>query len=118
MQIAKRLQTFGVSEKQANLYLLLLYKGAKTLTELTELSDAVRGDVLDTLSGLCKLGMIEESVERPTKYFAAPIETALNAAIMKHARNLRRMERSKQEIIDLVNSELQLGEAHPYSVFK
>jgi hypothetical protein len=48
--------------------------------------------------------MIKESSDRPPKYGALPIEAALNAAVMKQAYDLRRMELSKQEIVDLVNS--------------
>ncbi|MGA3360036.1 MAG: helix-turn-helix domain-containing protein [Halobacteriota archaeon] len=107
--LAERLRMFGIDEKQACLYLTLLTSGAKTLVELAELIEASRVEVLNTLNGLRERGMIEESSERPIKYRAVSIEAALDAAVMRHAYDLRRMERSKQEIIELVNRQLPTG---------
>ena len=104
--LAERLGTFGIDEKQACLYLTLLSSGDKTLVELAELTEGSRTEVLNALNGLCERGMIEESVERPKKYHAVSIEAALDAAVMRHAYDLRRMERSKQEIIELINRQL------------
>jgi sugar-specific transcriptional regulator TrmB len=53
--------------------------------------------------------MIEESVTRPTKYCAVSIEVALDAAVMKQAYHLRQMERSKQELVELVNRHVPIG---------
>jgi sugar-specific transcriptional regulator TrmB len=107
--LAERLRTFGIDEKQACVYLTLLNSGAKTLVELAELTEASRAEVLNALNGLYERGMIEESVEKPRKYHAVPIEAALDAAVMRHAYDLRRMERSKQEVIELVNRQLPAG---------
>jgi sugar-specific transcriptional regulator TrmB len=65
------------------------------------------------LNGLLEKGMIEESAEMPPKYCAVPIEAALGAAVMKQAYHLRQMERSKQELVELVNRQVptEPGEA-------
>jgi sugar-specific transcriptional regulator TrmB len=102
--VAERLQTFGLNERQADLYLKLLKRGSKTLGQLVELLSMSRTEVLDTLSDLREKGMIKESTDRPPKYSALPIEAALNAVVMKQAYDLRRMELSRQEVVDLVNS--------------
>ncbi|MGZ4928771.1 MAG: helix-turn-helix domain-containing protein [Halobacteriota archaeon] len=107
--LAERLRTFGIDEKQACLYLTLLNSGANTIVELAELTQSSRAEVLNALNGLCEHGMIQESVERPKKYHALCIEAALDAAVMRYAYDLRRMERSKQEVIELVNRQLPVG---------
>jgi sugar-specific transcriptional regulator TrmB len=104
LTVAERLQTFGVDKRQADLYLKLLKRGPKTLGQLVESFSLSRADVLDALSGLREKGMISESTDRPPRYSALPIEAALNAAVMKQAHILRRMELSRQEVADLVNS--------------
>lgn len=104
--LTERLRTFGLDEKQAFLYLTLLNRGAKTLVELAEFSETSRAEVSNALNVLCERGMIEESVKRPTKYHAVSIEVALDSAVMRHAYDLRSMERSKQEVIELVNRQL------------
>jgi sugar-specific transcriptional regulator TrmB len=102
--VAERLQPFGVDNQQAELYLKLLKRGPKTLDQLVELFSLPRIEVLDVLSGLREKGMINESTDRPPKYSALPIEAALNAAVMKQALDLRRMELLRQEVVDLVHS--------------
>lgn len=107
LAVSERLQTFGVDKRQADLYLTLFRQGSKTLGQLLELLGTSRTDVLDALNSLREKGMIKESTDRPPKYGALPIEAALNAAVMKHAQDLRRMELSKQEVVKLVNSRFQ-----------
>ncbi|MEI7827292.1 MAG: helix-turn-helix domain-containing protein [Euryarchaeota archaeon] len=107
--LIERLRTFGFDEKQACLYLTLLNSDAKTLVELAEFSEASRAEVFNALNVLCERGMIRESVERPIKYHAVSIEAALDSAVMRHAYDLRSMERSKQEVIELVNRQLPAG---------
>lgn len=104
LTVAERLRTFGVDKRQADLYLKLLKRGPETLGQLIESFSMSRAEMLDALSGLQEKGMIKESTDRPPKYSALPIEAALNAAVMKQAHYLRRMELSRQEVVDLVNS--------------
>jgi sugar-specific transcriptional regulator TrmB len=117
--VVERLQTFGVNETEARLYLTLLNSGAETVGELVEVTGIVRADVYKTLNGLLDKGMIEESTERPTKYCAVPIESALDAAVMKQAYHLRQMERSKQELVELVNRQVPVGPSEAtFTVFE
>ncbi|MGZ4870171.1 MAG: TrmB family transcriptional regulator [Halobacteriota archaeon] len=117
--VIERLRTFGINEMEARLYFTLLNCGAETAGELVNVTEVARADVYKALNGLLEKGMIEESTERPTRYCAVPIETALDAAVMKQAYHLRQMERSKQELVELVNRQVPAGpsEAAP-TVFK
>ena len=116
--LVERLRMFGIDEKQASLYLTLLVSGAKTLVELAKSTKSPRAEVFNALNSLCERGMTEESIERPIKYHAVSIEAALNAAVMRHAYDLRRMERSKRQVIELVNRQLPAGpdEATPLGI--
>jgi hypothetical protein len=107
--VVERLQTFGISEMEASLYLTLLNNGEETAGELADVTRIARADVYKTLNGLLEKAMIEESVTRPTKYCAVSIEVALDAAVMKQAYHLRQMERSKQELVELVNRHVPIG---------
>ena len=105
----ERLRTFGVNETEARFYFTLLNCGAETAGKLVNVTGVSRADVYKTLNGLLEKGMIEESTERPTKYCAVPIESALDAVVMKQAYQLRQMERSKQELVELVNRQIPAG---------
>jgi len=107
--IVERLRTFGINETEARFYFTLLNCSAETAGELVNMTGVSRADVYKTLNGLLEKGMIEESTERPAKYCAVPIESALDAAVMKQAYHLRQMERSKQELVELVNRQVPAG---------
>jgi sugar-specific transcriptional regulator TrmB len=107
--VVERLRTFGINEMEARFYFTLLNCGAETAGGLVEVIGVARADVYKTLNGLLEKGMIEESTERPTRYCAVPIEAALDAAVMKQAYHLRQMERSKQELVELVNRQVPTG---------
>ena len=117
--VVERLRTFGINEMEARCYFTLLNCGAETAGGLVEVTDVARVDVYKTLNGLLEKGMIEESTERPTRYCAVPIEAALDAAVMKQAYHLRQMERSKQELVELVNRQVPAGLSEAtFTVFK
>jgi len=113
--VVERLRTFGISEMEASLYLTLLNNGQETVGELVDMTGKPRADIYKTLNGLLEKAMIEESVTRPTKYCAVSIEVALDAALMKQAYHLRQMERSKQELVELINRRPdQAQQSHGY----
>jgi len=117
--VVERLRTFGINEMEARLYFTLLNRGAETAGELVDETGVARADVYKALNGLFEKGMIEESAEGPTRYCAVPIEAALDAAVMKQAYHLRQMERSKQELVELVNRQVLAEPSEAtFAVFK
>ena len=117
--VVERLRTFGINEMEARLYFTLLNHGAETAGELVDVTGVARADVYNALNGLFEKGMTEESTERPTRYCAVPLESALGAAVMKQAYHLRQMERSKQELVELVNRQVPAGPSEAmFTVFK
>jgi sugar-specific transcriptional regulator TrmB len=92
---------FGLSEKEAQLYLHLLKYGAKPPSLLAKSLKTYREDVYRTLTGLIDKGMVNPSLETPTVYAAVELEIALDAAFKKHETELREMEIRKQELQEL-----------------
>ena len=93
-----RLIGFGLSEKEAQLYLHLLKYGAKPPSLLAKSLKTYREDVYRTLTGLIDKGMVNPSLETPTVYAAVELNIALEAAFKKQETELREMERRKQEL--------------------
>jgi len=112
--LVESLRTFDINEMEFSLY-FLLDCGAETAGRLVGVTGMARAEVDKTLRGLLEKGMIEASAERPTRYSAVPIETALDAAVMKQAYHLRQMECSKQELVELVNREVMTRPNKPTS---
>ena len=96
-----RLIGFGLSEKEAIVYLHLLRYGPKTPSPLAKSLKTYREDVHRTLASLIDKGMVRPSLDAPTVYAAVDLETALGAALSKQESELREMEERKRELQEL-----------------
>src|SRR5660398_124844 len=97
----RRLIGFGLSEKEAQLYLYLLKYGPKTPSPLAKSLKTYREDVHRTLTGLIEKGMVRPSLDSPTVYAPVDLETALESVLKKRESELREMEARKLELQEL-----------------
>jgi len=102
-EFLSRLITFGLSEKEAHLYLHLLKYGPKPPSLLAKSFNTYRGDVFRTLTRLVDKGMVNRSLKSPTVYSAMELNIALDATLEKHKSELHEKEVMKQEIEELSN---------------
>jgi sugar-specific transcriptional regulator TrmB len=100
-EFLSRLIGFGLSEKEAQLYLHLLKYGPKPPSLLAKSLKTYREDVYRTLTGLIDKGMVNPSLETPTVYAAVELDIVLETALKKHETELREMEQRKQELQEL-----------------
>ena len=96
-----RLISFGLSEKEAQIYLHLLKYGPKPASLLAKSLKTYREDVYRTLPRLIDKGMVNLSIETPTVYVAAKLDIALDGALKRRETELREMERRKQELQEM-----------------
>jgi sugar-specific transcriptional regulator TrmB len=92
---------FGLSEKEAQLYLHLLKYGAKPPSLLAKSLKTYREDVYRTLTGLIDKDMVNPSLETPTVYAAVDLGIALESALKKHESELCELEGKKHELQEL-----------------
>ena len=100
-EFVTRLIGFGLSEKEAQLYLHLLKYGPKTPSPLAKSLKTYREDVHRTLTSLIEKGMVRPSLDAPTIYAAVDLDAALESAVKKQESELREMEVRKQELHEL-----------------
>ena len=100
-EFTTRLIGFGLSEKEAQLYLRLLKYGPKTPSPLAKSLKTYREDVHRTLTSLIEKGMVRPSLDSPTMYAAVDLDTALESALKKQESELREMEARKRELQEL-----------------
>jgi Sugar-specific transcriptional regulator TrmB len=100
-EFTTRLIAFGLSEKEAQLYLHLLKFGPKTPSPLAKSLKTYREDVHRTLTSLIEKGMVRPSLDSPTIYAAIDLNIALDSAVKKQESELREMEARKRELQEL-----------------
>ena len=116
-EFISKLIGFGLSEKEAELYLRLLKYGPKPTSLLAKSLKTYREDVYRTLTGLIDKSMVSPSLETPTVYSAVELDTALDAALRKYESEHREMERRKQELQELSNQQ-KFRPSDEFSTFK
>jgi sugar-specific transcriptional regulator TrmB len=100
-----RLIGFGLSEKEAGVYLHLLKYGPKTPSPLAKSLKTYREDVHRTLTSLIEKGMVKPSLDSPTVYAAVDLDTALESALKKQESELREMAARKRELQELAKQQ-------------
>jgi len=115
-----RIVRFGLSEKEARLYLHLLKYGSKPSTLLAKSLKTYREDIYRTLGSLTEKGMVNPSLDSPTVYAAVDIKTALDTTLKKHENELLEMEMTKQELQELSRQQrfLPSNEFPTYKILK
>jgi len=116
-EFLSRLISFGLSEKEAQLYLHLLKYGPKPPSLLAKSLKTYREDVYRTVTSLIDKGMVNPSLDSPTVYAAVELEIALDAALKKHEAELREMERRKQELQEM-SKQQHFRPSDEFSTFK
>lgn len=69
--INKRLQDFGLTKKQSDIYILLLREGNLRISRITQLLNMPRSSVYESLKGLFERGLAEEIIENSYKHVKA-----------------------------------------------
>jgi sugar-specific transcriptional regulator TrmB len=100
-EFSRRLIEFGLTEKEAQVYLHLLRYGPKTPSPIAKSLNTYREDVHRTLTSLIDKGMVRPSLDSPTIYAAVDLDAALAAAVKQHESELREMEARKRELQEL-----------------
>ena len=71
MQYEEELRKYGLSEKEAKVYLTLLKKGPSTVNEIAESADLVRTTTYDILKVLREEGIVASMIKNNIQYFEA-----------------------------------------------
>jgi len=106
-----QLAEFGLREKESRIYFYLLRNGAKSVTDISKSVKTYREDVYRRLDALIQEGLVEQSIEKPSKYAAVPLRAALDVILQKHTYAKRQMEKVRDELLQKADTAQFAGAA-------
>jgi sugar-specific transcriptional regulator TrmB len=112
-----KLMGFGLSEKEAQLYVHLLKYGPKPPSLLAKSLKTYREDVYRTLTGLIDKDMVSPSLETPMVYAAVDLDIALDTALKKRESELHELEKRKRELQE-ISKQQRLRPSDEFHAFK
>ena len=103
-EFTRRLIGFGISEKEAQLYLHLLKYGPNTPSLLAKSLHTYREDVHRTLNSLIEKGMVRSSLMHGV-YAGVDLDAALTAALKRQELELSEIKRRRQKLEELAKQQ-------------
>jgi len=88
-EVTKMLKSYGLTERQAKTYVLLLLKGPMKLSDIAYFIGTHRMQAYRVCKGLIEFGIVETSLERPTTFLALPPGESLDLLLEKMAYNFQ-----------------------------
>ncbi|MFX1301034.1 MAG: TrmB family transcriptional regulator [Promethearchaeota archaeon] len=100
-QVALRnaLRSFGVTEKETEVYILLAKKGIHKTGYIAKQLRTNSGLVYRILKSLQKKGLVEATLEYPTRYTAVPLEKVIDVFIKSKRDEVAQIEKAKKDLL-------------------
>jgi sugar-specific transcriptional regulator TrmB len=116
-RIRKVLRDFGATEKEAEVYIFLAKHGALRSMEISRGIKAHKAEVYRILKSLQTKGLVESTIEFPTRFTAVPFETALDSFIKIKREEVTSVENARQELLNDWKSISKTGAELPLEKF-
>jgi sugar-specific transcriptional regulator TrmB len=97
--IRQLLKSFGLTEKEADIYIFISKHGAVRSMELAKLTRTDKGEVYRVLTGLQSKGIIEKTLESPTRFTSVPFEKLVDSYIKTKRDEANIVESTKNDLI-------------------
>jgi sugar-specific transcriptional regulator TrmB len=98
--IRKVLRDFGATEKEAEVYIFLAKHGALRSMEISRGIKAHKAEVYRILKSLQTKGLVESTIEFPTRFTAVSFETVLDSFIKVKREEITSVENARQELLN------------------
>ena len=98
--IKRVLSNSGLTEKEAEVYILLAKHNPLKTTEIAKLLKKDNAQVFHILKKLQVKGFVESTLEFPARYTVVPFETILNSIIKTKREEVNFIEDAKKDLLD------------------
>jgi len=98
-KIKEALRKFGLTEKEAEVYIFLGKKGPSKIGIITKQLKMNRGQIFRILKNLQKKGLVEATLEYPTRYATVSFEKVLDSLINTKREEVFQIEKAKNDLL-------------------
>jgi len=97
--IKTALKNFGLTEKELEVYLLLARRGVQKTGQIAKQLKMNKGLIYRLLKNLQKKGVVEATLESPTRYTAIPFEKVIDSYTKSKREEAERIEEAKETLL-------------------
>ncbi|MHA1238775.1 MAG: TrmB family transcriptional regulator [Candidatus Odinarchaeia archaeon] len=102
-RLIKYLMEYGLSEKQAEVYLFIAKNGPCKASDVSKTLKMRRTEVYRVINELQSIGVIESTFDFPAKFMALPVSKALDCFIKFKQDEIIRLKELKEEICRIID---------------
>ena len=106
--IKKILSDSGLTEKEGEVYLFLAKHAALKTREIATRLRKDKAQIFRTLKNLETKGLVESTLEFPTRYSAIPFETILDSNLKSKKEEISLIENTKKDLLNYLRNTRQL----------
>ena len=99
-EIIKALKNFGLTEKEAEIYVFIAKHGTQTSGEIAKNTKTHRPHVYRILKSLQKKGVLESTLESPARFTTIPFERILDYTIKAKHQEAVLLEKAKDSLLN------------------
>jgi sugar-specific transcriptional regulator TrmB len=106
------LQELGLALKEAKILIFLIIRKQSTAADISRYNDIGRTETYNHITNLMSKGMVFSNFDRPQKYYALPLDKAIDHLIEARRGTLQRLSESKTEycrMLEQVSQNLTLS---------
>ncbi len=104
LALQEKLRDFGLTKNESKIYVFLSKSGPKKAIEISTEEKIPRTETYHLLSNLETKGIVEPSVEKPTRFSAVAIEKAIESIIRNQEKKIGELKILKNDMVELWNS--------------
>lgn len=112
------LRELGLSKREVEIYLFLWKKGPQKAYSISAHLNIDRAQTYRALNSLKEKGIVEITIEAPTRYAATPIEPLIESLIKNKKAEVARLEDEKRKIVSYFESLHKLPASQEYPIAK
>lgn len=99
-KVRKVLKNFGLTEKEADIYIFLAKHGVQRSGEIAKGIKTHRAEVYRMLKSLQTKGLVQSTLESPTRFTTIPFETVIDSFIKTKKEEAASVESAKQDLLE------------------